>query len=146
MKLRPTFFHSSSSLSPCAQRLVVDQGAVGAHARGGVHVVALGLADQRVEHGAGEVPFAGQPFQADDQGVLVGPVQRVARLEGDDALPALLGEQRPRLARRQDEVAVLGVLRLRQHPHLAADEMFARIVEHHAAARMVGALACRRPL
>ena len=40
--------------------------------RGGVHVVALGLADQRVEHGPG---VASRELQADDQGVLVGPVQ-----------------------------------------------------------------------
>ena len=123
-----------------AERLVVDQGPVGPHARGGVHVVALGLADERVEHGPGEVAVARQPFQADDQGVLVGAVQRVARLEGDDALAALLAEQRPRLARRQDEVAVLRVLRLRQHAHLAADQVRPRVVQDHAAAGMVGAL------
>ena len=36
-------------------------------------------------------PCAQQRLQAVDQGVLVGAVQRVAGLEGDDALPALLG-------------------------------------------------------
>ena len=111
-----------------AERLVVDQRPVGPHARDGVDVVALGLADQRVEHGAGEVALARQPFQADDQGVLVGPVQRVAGLEGDDALPALArANSVARLARRQDELAVLGVLRLRQDPHLAADEVRPRV-------------------
>ena len=72
-----------------AERLVVDQRPVGLHAGGGVDVVALGLADERVEHGPGEVALAGQPFQADDQGVFVGTVQGVAGLERDDALEAL---------------------------------------------------------
>ena len=34
-----------------------------------------------------------------------------------------LAEQRPRLPRRQDELAVLRVLRLRQHADLAADQL-----------------------
>ena len=85
-------------------------------------------------------PFARQPFEAGHQGVFVGAVQRIARLEGDDALPALLAEQRPRLARRQDELAVFGVFRLRQHAHLAAQEVRARVVLRHAAARMVPAV------
>ena len=39
-----------------------------------------------------EEPDPGVAVEADDQRVLVGTVQRVARLEGDDALPALLRE------------------------------------------------------
>ena len=86
VKLRPTFCPQLLVHVALAERLVVDQRPVGAHPRGGVHVVALGLADERVEHRPGEVALARQPFQAGDQGVLVGAVQRVARLERDDAL------------------------------------------------------------
>ncbi len=71
--------------------------------------------------------LAHQSFQAGDQGVLVGAVQRIARLEGDDTLPALVAEQCPRLARRQDELPVFGMFRLRQNAHRAAEQMRARI-------------------
>ena len=124
-----------------AQRLVVDQGLVGAHARGGVDVVALGLADERIEHGAGEVALARQPFQAGDQGVLVGAVQRVARLEGDDALPALLGGTAPasraatgRTGRTRDASAAAARAPRRRAACVRGSFM------RHAAAGMVGAL------
>ena len=52
----------------------------------------------------------------------------------------LCAEQRPRLARRQDELAVFGMLGLRQHAHLAAEQVGARVVLHHAAAGMVAAV------
>ena len=125
-----------------AQRAVVDQRLVGVHADVGVDVVALGLADQRVQAGPGVVPCAQQRLQAVDQGVLVGPVQRVAGLEGDHALPALVGQQLADLARREHVLAELGVLRLRQHLDLAAEQV--RLVgvahQHHVGAGVVGPL------
>ena len=56
-------------------------------------------------HGAGVVPGPQQRFQAVDQGVFVGPVQRVAGLKGHDAVPALLGQQLADLARREHVLA-----------------------------------------
>jgi hypothetical protein len=63
----------------------------------------------------GVVALAEQRLEAVHQGVLVGAVQRVAGLEGDHALPALLSEQLAHLAGREDVLAELGMLRLRQH-------------------------------
>ena len=80
-----------------------------------------------------------QLLHAGDQGVFVGPVQRIARLESDDSFPAALVEQGPRLARRQHELAILGMFRLRQYAHLATKEHVARIFERHPAAGMIGA-------
>ncbi len=92
---QPTFFHSSSSLSPSPRALLLDQRLVGAHTRHRVHVVALGLADQRIEDRSGEMAGPRQPLQAGHQGVFVSPMQRVARLERHHALPALGLEQPP---------------------------------------------------
>ena len=64
-----------------AHRAVLDQGLVGVHPHVGLHVVSLGLADQRVEHHTGLAPLASEHLGAVNQRVLVGPVQRVARLE-----------------------------------------------------------------
>ena len=125
-----------------AQRAVLDQGLVGVHADVGVDVVALGLADQRVQAGPGVVAGPQQRLQAVDQGVFVGAVQRVAGLKGHDPLPALLGQQLADLARREHVLAEPRVLRLRQHPDRAAQQM--RLVgvglQHHVAAGMVGPL------
>jgi hypothetical protein len=71
---------------------VLDEGLVGVHAHVGVDVVALGLADQRVQAGPGIVAGPQQRLQTVDQGVFVGAVQRVSGLEGHDPLPALLGQ------------------------------------------------------
>ena len=120
-----------------AERLVVDQRAVGLHPRHGVHIVLLGFADERVEHRTGEMPLAGQPFEADDQCVFVGAVQCVARLERDDALETLPGEQGPRLARREHQIAVFLVLRLRQYLDLAADEVRPRVAIGDARAGVI---------
>ncbi len=95
---------------------------------------------ERIQHGAGEMPCPREPFHAGDQRIFVSAMERIARLESDDALPAALGEQRPRFARRQHELAILGMLRLRQHAHLAAQQHLARIVHGHGAAGMIGAL------
>ena len=76
-----------------AQRAVLNQHFVGVHANVGVDVVALRLADQRIQARPGVVAGPKQRFQTVDQGILVGAVQRVAGLEGDDSLPALLGQQ-----------------------------------------------------
>ena len=65
-------------------------------------------------------PARVEPFHAGDQGVFMGAVQGVARLESDDALPALFDEEGARLARRQDKLAIFGVLGLRQDVDLAA--------------------------
>ena len=59
------------------------------HANVGIDVIALGLADQRIERRPGVVPGPEQRLQPIDQGILVGAVQRIAGLEGDDAVPAL---------------------------------------------------------
>ena len=103
------------------QDLVVDERAIRPHARGGVHIVPLGFADQRIEHGTRKMLFPRQPLDAGDQGIFMRPVQRVAGLEGDHALPAALAEKGTRLARRQHEIAIFGMLGLRQDAHIAAD-------------------------
>ena len=118
--------------------------AVAAHAHHGGHVVALELADQRVQHDAGEVALAGEPLGARHERVLVRAVQRVARLEGERALPLAVADQRARHARREHVLAVLGVRGLRQRAELAAEELRARVGLDHAAAGVVEALACRR--
>src|SRR5439155_52527 len=85
-----------------------DERLVGPHAHVGVHVVALGLADEGVETRAGVVPGAEQRLEPVDERVLVRAMERVARLEGDHALPALGGEQPAHLARRQHVLPGLG--------------------------------------
>ena len=134
--------HRAGSLSPSPSDAVLDQGLVGVHADVGVDVVALGLADQRVQAGAGVMARPQQRLQAVDQGVFVGAVQRVAGLKGHDALPALFGQQLADLARREHVLAEPRVFRLRQHVDRAAQQM--RLVgvglEHHVAAGMVGPL------
>src|SRR5260370_14228663 len=123
-----------------AEGFVVDKGLVGAHARFGIDIVALDFADERIEDGAGEMPFAREPFHAGDQGIFMGAVQGVARLKSDDSLPATLLEERPRFARRQHVLAILRMFRLRQNLHFAAQEHVALVAHHHFAAWMIGAL------
>ena len=127
---------------PFAQPALVDQGFVGVHPDVGLHVVALGLADERIQSRAGVVPLAEQRFQPVDEGVLVGTVQRVARLKRDDPVPALGREELADFARREDVLAELGMLGLRQDLNLAADEV--RLVgvplQHHVGAGMIGPL------
>ena len=115
--------HSAGSLSPSPSDAVLDQRLVGVHAHVGVDVVALGLADQRIQARPGVVAGPQQRLQAVDQGVFVGAVQRVAGLEGDDPLPALLGQQLADLARREHVFAEARVLRLRQDLDRAAQQM-----------------------
>src|SRR6185437_6529892 len=122
------------------ERLALDECPIGTHARHGIDIVALGFADQRIEYRAGEMALTHQALQAGNQRIFVSAVQGVARLESDDAFPALFGEQRSRLARRQDELAVFGVLRLRQDAHRAAQQMRPRIALGHPAAGMIETL------
>ena len=81
-----------------------------------------------------------QRLQAVDQGVLVGPVQGVPRLEGHHALPALGGQQRADLPRREHVLAETRMLRLRQHADRAAHQVRLAGVAHqdHVGAGMVG--------
>ena len=75
--------------------VVVHQDLVAAHPHVGRDVALLGLADQRVDE---------QPVADLERGlgqVLVRPVDRVAGLERDDALPAALLERRLGLGRRR---------------------------------------------
>ena len=88
------------------------------------------------------MPGPQQRLQAVDQGVFVGPVQRIAGLEGHDPLPALFGQQLADLARREHVLAESRVFRLRQDLDRAAQQM--RLVgvalQHHVAAGMIGPL------
>ena len=58
------------------------------------------LTFSRIENRAGEHAAGGQSLDPRDERVLVGAVQRVARLEGQGALPAALGDQGAGLAWR----------------------------------------------
>src|SRR5262245_48461182 len=90
-----------------AEGLASDQRLIGTHARGGIDVVALGFADQWIKDRARVILLTRQLFEPVDQGIFVGSVERVARLEGDHALPTLLTEQGARFTRRQDVLTVL---------------------------------------
>ena len=79
--------------------VVLDQHAVALHPRVGRDVVALGLADQRIEQQA--VADLERRFLD----VLMRAMHRIARLESDDAPPAFFGKERPQFARR---VMILG--------------------------------------
>ena len=81
-----------------------------------------------------------QPLHTRYQGIFMGAMERIAGLERDDALPAALGKQGPRLTRREHELAIFGMLGLRQHAHFAPQEHIAGIVHGHVPARMIGAL------
>ena len=100
-----------------------DESLIGLHPDLGVHVVTLGLTDQRVEDGKCVLPFADQGLQAVDECVLVSAVERVASLEGDRRIAAAFGQQLADFARREDVLAEFGVLRLRQHTNLTTDEV-----------------------
>ena len=77
---------------PVVRVVVLHQDLVAAHPHVGRDVAALGLADQRVD----EEPVADLERRLGQ--VLVGAVDRVAGLEGDDPLPAAVGELLARLA------------------------------------------------
>jgi hypothetical protein len=79
--------------------VLLEDHLVGAHPDVRRDVLGAGLADQRVEQEAVD------DFEGALLDVLVGAVDGVARLEADDALPALLGEHLAQLARG---VVVLG--------------------------------------
>ena len=79
---------------PVVRVVVLHQHLVAAHPHVGGDVAGLGLADQRVD----EEPVAG--LQRGLGQVLVGAVDRVAGLEGDDPLPAALLEVGLVLGRR----------------------------------------------
>src|SRR5579864_1399582 len=68
---------------------VVDERAIGSHASEGIYIIALRLADERVEDRASKVPGPGEPLQANHKCVLVGAVESIASLKRHHALPAL---------------------------------------------------------
>ncbi len=121
---------------------MLDERFVGFHADFGFDVVALGFADERIEDSAGVVALPQECFQTVDQGILVSTVQRVAGLEGDDAIPTFAGEELADFAGSQNVFAKRGMLRLRQDANFAAEEMrFVGIaLEHHIGAGVIGSL------
>src|SRR5688500_7217882 len=96
-----------------AERPSFNERAIGAHSRGGIDIVALRLADKGIEHRAREVSLPREVFQANDERIFVSPMKRVAGLKGDGALPAFLCDKLADFARRQHELPVVGMLRLR---------------------------------
>ena len=93
--------------------VALEQRLVGAEADRGGHVIALGLADERMDDDAvGELERElGQ--------VLVGAVDGIARLEARDALPPLGGDARAQLPRRQTMRGERKIVRQRKGAHLA---------------------------
>ena len=87
---------------PLAEPPGLDQGLVGAHADLRAHVVAFCLAQEWVEAGARVEAFPKEGLESVHQSVLVRAMQRIARLEGDDTLPASSCKQVPRLRWRED--------------------------------------------
>ena len=88
------------------------------------------------------LPSRIKTLESVDEGVFVGAVQGISRLEGDDRVPALLGDESPHFARREDRVAEARVLGLRQGADFAADEMrFLGVpFEDHVGTGMIGPL------
>ncbi len=102
----------------------------GAHV--GRDVTGLERAQQRVHQ------HAVADLDRDLGQVLVRAVHRVARLERGDARPAQRREQRPRLRRRHEQLAVLlGEATLRQHLDRAG-QIDLGLVHHHLHARVLG--------
>ena len=125
-----------------AQHSLIDKRLVSVHAHVGVNVVALGLADKRIQARPGVVARAEQSFQTVNQGVLVCAVQGIAGLKGHDPLPAFFGQQFADLDRRKHVLAEHRMLGLRQDLDRAAQEVrFVGVaLEHHVPARMIGPL------
>ena len=137
----PFELQSSSSLSPSPRKRPVDERLVGLHARRGGDVVALELTDQGVQDDTGLLAGLAQDrLGAVDQRVLVGAVQRVARLEGDRLLPALLLDQSAGLGRRHDAVRERTLVLEGDQRDGPADELGALVPGPEARARVVGAL------
>ena len=122
-----------------AQATLTDERFVSLHPDFRTDVVALCLADQRVEDGASIFAFADERFQAVDQCVLVSPVKRVPRLKSDDRVPALFGDESSRFARGEDVLTEVRILRLRQGSNRSANQV--RLVgvtfQHHVGARVI---------
>ena len=125
-----------------AERAGLEQRLVGAHAHLGPDVVFLGLADERHERRPGVVAGAEERLEGIDQRVLVRAVERVARLEGDGAIPALGAQQRPHLARGAEIAAEGGVRRLWQRADRPAEQvgLVGVGLEHHVGAGVVHAV------
>ena len=124
-----------------AQEAVRHECLVGLHAGGGRNIVALELADERVQHNAGLLArLAQDALGTVDEGVLVSAVERVAGLEGDRLLPALGLDEGAGLGRAHDapgeRAGVLGG----GEADLAADQLGALVTEPELRARVVGAL------
>jgi hypothetical protein len=86
--------------------------AIAAHARRGRNVVALQLADERIQHDAGEVALARQRSTPATSAYSCARCSGLRRLEGERALPLLLADEGARHARREDRP--LGTLLLRE--------------------------------
>src|SRR5918998_6311195 len=109
---------------PVLRVVLLQDHLVGAHPGVGRDVLGAGLADERVEEQA--IHY----LQSTLLDVLVGAVYGVARLEADDALPAVLGEHPAQLARGVVVLGEgLGVRVLDEEGHLAADQDVALAVD-----------------
>ena len=73
---------------------MLQQRFVAAHAHVGGNVVGLGAADERMDQQSVDA------FERHLGNVFVRAMDRVTRLEGDDRLPAAIGERSPRFGRR----------------------------------------------
>ena len=124
-----------------AERAVGDQFFIRRHPNFGVDVVALRFADERVQAGAGVETVFQEFFEPVNKRVLVRSVERVARLESDDAFPTAFGDQRANFFRRKNVLAERRVFRLRENVDFTAEEVvFVRVVDqNHIGAGVVDA-------
>lgn len=112
---------------------------VGLHADGGGDVVALRLANEGIEDDAGLDALGGELLRRIDHRVLMGAVERVARLEGDGGFPSGLLQLGARLGGGEDILLddVLLVVGEGEDVDGSADERGARVVQRDARARVV---------
>src|SRR5262249_23583035 len=104
-----------------------------------IHVVPFGFPNQGVQNRAGEMTRPSQTLDAGHQRILVSPMKRVARLEGDHALPAALAEKGTGLGWRQNKPTIFWVFGLRQNSYIPPQEHVARVTQDHASAGVIGA-------
>ncbi len=116
--------------------VALDQRLVGLEAHRGRHVVALGLAHQRMDH----EPVADLEGQLGQ--VLVGAMDRVAGLEAGHAAPAALLQLGPQGPRREAPLGEGQVVGQRQHGHRSADQRARALqqVRHAGVGRVLGAV------
>src|SRR4051794_24391327 len=82
-----------------AELIRFQEPAVRLHPRGGVDVVRLRFADERVQHRPRKMTFSSESFETGDQSVFMRTVKWIARLESDGAAPTFLAEELSHLAR-----------------------------------------------